>query len=85
MTHLTEIKTLPEKKFPFFYSKNIIVLPLKSSNEPQKFKRPQITITIQNVKWRNVTQGHSPTGVCRSDSNQGQNLQGEAGWPWNIL
>lgn len=40
---------------------------------------------MYNIKWGKAIQGHSPTGICRGDSYQRQNLQREAGWSWNVL
>lgn len=73
------------RKILFLGSRNSTFLPHKSNSEPQNLERPQKAITIQNIKWGNVAQGHSPTRVCRSDSDQRQNLQGEAGGSLDVL
>lgn len=68
------------EKSPFF----LLVLETPS-NKPQNLNTPQKAITVQNVEWRNIAQWHSPTRVCRSDGDQWQDLQREAGWSLDVL
>ena len=90
MSSPAETATLPKKKTTLlsFGSLGVWKTPFSfCSNQAMSHKTQKITDNHHHLKYKmgKCRQGHSPTGVCGSDSNQGQNLQGEAGWSLSVL
>lgn len=82
-----EREILPEEKKITLLSFGSRNLSSSHSNQAMSHKTQKIIDNNHHLKhkMRKCHPDHSPTGVCGSDSNQGQNLQGEAGRSLNIL